>query len=463
MLRLWNTASRSLEVFEPLHPPTVGMYTCGPTVYNPLQLGNWRKYLVDDTMHRTLLFLGYRVQHVTNITDVGHLVGDGDVGDDKIEREATKTGKTAWDIARYYEQSFVDGMQEFGMMKPDVMPRATEHVQEQIALILELEKKGFTYRISDGIYYDTSKFSGYGRLSGQSLEAKKAGARVEENTEKRHPSDFALWKFAPEGVRRQMEWESPWGVGFPGWHIECSAMSVKYLGQPFDLHMGGVDLLPVHHENEIAQSEAAFDKPLARFWVHNEFLLVDGGRMGKSLGNAYTLEDIHTHGYEAMDYRFFCFGAHYRSKLNFTWDALEGAKQARHKLQQVFLSWEAAKEAAPIPEYMTTFREALEDDLNTAKALAVVWEMVKSSATGEEKRATLLAMDEVMGLGVRTWKQETQEVPEEIKRLAEERLQARQNKNWAESDRLRDEMASKGWTIQDEPHGYSIIRTEKSR
>ena len=289
MLQLWNTRTRALEPFVPLRPPLVGMYSCGPTVYGALTLGNWRKYVNDDVLDRTLRFLGYTVTHVTNITDVGHLVGDGDVGDDKVEREATKRAKTAWDVAREYEQLFVDGLEAFHIHRPEALPRATDHIPEQIALIEELERKGFTYRTSDGIYFDTAAFPTYGALSGQKLEEKEAGARVEVNSEKRHASDFALWKFSPEGTQRHMEWPSPWGIGFPGWHIECSAMSVQYLGQPFDIHTGGVDHIPVHHENEIAQSEAATGVPLARCWVHSEFLLVDGGRMGKSLGNGYTI------------------------------------------------------------------------------------------------------------------------------------------------------------------------------
>lgn len=457
MLHLWNTRSRSLEPFVPLHPPKVGMYTCGPTVYGQLTLGNWRKYINDDVLDRALRFFGYDVTHVTNITDVGHLVGDGDEGDDKIAKEARKTGKTAWDIARYYEEAFLEGMKVFHIRRPEHLPRATDHIAEQIALVQELEAHGFTYRISDGIYFDTAKFSSYGSLSGQRLEEKEAGARVEVNHEKHSASDFALWKFSPEGERRHMEWPSPWGVGFPGWAIECSAMSVKYLGQPFEIHTGGIDHIPVHHENEIAQSEAVTGVPLAKYWVHNEFLLVDGGRMGKSLGNGYVIADLESHGINPLAYRWFVLGAQYRSKLNFTWEAAEAAQNALEKLKHAVLSW-GEEVGTPVEALLNDFRAALEDDLNTPKALAVVWELVKSEASSADKRATLLKMDEVLGLDVASWKEEAVEIPQEIHDLAEARWQARASKNWAESDRLRDELRTRGWSMQDGADTYRLVK-----
>lgn len=457
MLHLWNTRSRRLEVFTPIHPPQVGIYACGPTVYSALTLGNWRKYINDDVLDRVLRVFGYTVTHVTNITDVGHLVGDGDVGDDKIEKEAQKQHRTAWDVAKEYEKAFLDGLDALHIRRPEVLPRATEHIKEQIALVRELEEKGYTYQTSDGIYFDTAKFTTYGSLSGQRLEEKEVGARVEINNEKRNPTDFALWKFSVEGVRRQMEWPSPWGVGFPGWHIECSAMSVKYLGQPFDIHTGGVDHIPVHHENEIAQTEAATGHPLASIWVHSEFLLVDGGRMGKSLGNGYTLDDVRTHGFDPLAYRWFVLGAHYRSKLNFTWDGLEAAKSALNKLKAAFISWGDAS-GSVVSALETEFRAALEDDLNTPKALAVVWELVKSDISSADKRATLMAFDEVLGLDIRHWKEETLVIPASIRALAEARWQARLAKNWPESDRLREVLAEQGWTMKDGAEGYILTR-----
>lgn len=457
MLHLWNTRSRQLEAFQPLHPPAVGMYTCGPTVYGALTLGNWRKYINDDILDRALRFLGYTVTHVTNITDVGHLVGDGDVGDDKVEKEAQKRNRTAWDVAKEYEDAFVQGLDIFHIRRPEFLPRATEHIAEQIELVQKLEAKGFTYRTSDGIYFDTSKFPAYGALSGQKLEEKEAGARVEMNDEKRHASDFALWKFSPKGEKRHMEWPSPWGVGFPGWHVECSAMSVKYLGQPFDIHTGGVDHIPVHHENEIAQTEAATGHPLANFWVHSEFLLVDGGRMGKSLGNGYTIDDVRTHGFDPLVYRWFVLGAHYRSKLNFTWEGLEAAKNALNKLKNAYLSWGEAS-GSVLLSFETEFRTALEDDLNTPKMLAVLWELVKSDASPADKRATLLAFDEVLGFDMRQWKEEMLVIPESIRALADARWQARLAKNWPESDRLRLALAEQGWAMKDGVEGYTLIR-----
>ncbi len=460
MLHLWNTRSRSRELFTPADDASVGIYSCGPTVYGELTMGNWRKYIGDDVLVRTLRFLGYTVNHVTNITDVGHLVHDSDTGEDKMQKQADLLGYTAWDIAKRYEASFMEGLQSFHIQRPTVLPRATEHIPDQIALIQALERAGHTYRTSDGIYFDTATFPEYGLLSGQRLAEKEAGARVEVHAEKRQQSDFALWKFSRPQEHRHMEWESPWGVGFPGWHIECSAMSVKYLGPSFDIHTGGIDHIPVHHENEIAQSECLTHEPLARYWVHHEFLLVDGGRMGKSLGNGYVLEDLRDRGYEPMVYRYFVLGAHYRSKLNFTWEALEGAKQAFLKLKHAYLSWDVDASALPDAATLTRFREALEEDLHTPKALAILWEMAKSDLPSAQKRVTLQEMDQVLGLGVELWHEETQDIPEGIQQLAEERDRARANKRWDESDRLRDALAEQGWMIRDTPEGFELSSGE---
>ncbi len=458
MLTLWNTLHKREEEFHPVHPPKVGLYNCGPTVYNPVTLGNWRAYLVVDFLRRTLGTLGYEVTHVMNITDVGHLVGDGDDGEDKVEREAKKRGMTAWELARFHETHFLHDMQRVHMLTPHVLPRATEHISEQITLVQELEAHGIAYKISDGIYFDTSKFSAYGALSGQRLEEKEPGARVVVNEEKKHPSDFALWKFSPSvetGVVRQMEWESPWGIGFPGWHIECSAMSAKYLGQPFDIHCGGVDLIPVHHENEIAQTMAATGEPLAHYWLHNEFLLIDGGRMGKSLGNAYTLDDVIAKGFDPLAYRYFCLGAHYRSKLNFTWEALEGAAQALRKLRSMAHGF--SLDGAVDDDVWKLFTDALEQDLNTPRALAVMWDFLKSSATDEGKGATLCKMDEVLGFGLDVVVGRPYDIPAPIHNLALERQHAREQKDWARSDALRETLAQEGWSIEDKgADGYLL-------
>ncbi len=454
MLRLWNTATRSLEEFKPIKKGKVGLYACGPTVYNPATIGNLRTYVFEDVLKRTLELLEYKVKHVMNVTDVGHLVGDGDMGEDKVEMAAAKEGKSAWDIAKMYEERFIRDMERLNIRVPSGKdrPHATDYIKEQINLVKKLEKKGFTYRTSDGIYFDTSKFKGYGKLSGQKLEEKEAGARVEVNEEKYHPADFALWKFSPEGEKRQMEWESPWGVGFPGWHVECSAMSEKLLGQPFDIHCGGVDHITVHHENEIAQSEAAFDKPLANYWLHGEFLLVDGKRMGKSEGNAYTLDDLIAKGFDPLAFRYYCLGTQYRSKLNFTWEGLEGAQNALRKLHAEARRLSIGK-GKEIP---SAFIEALEDDLNTPKALAAVWDMLKSGSTDEEKGAMLAQMDNVLGLGLVDTIGHVVEIPEEVRVMAEERQNVRQNKDWKKSDELREAMKAKGWIVEDTKDGYEL-------
>lgn len=454
MLRLWNTATRSLEEFKPIKKGKVGMYACGPTVYNPATIGNLRTYVFEDVLHRTLDLLGYKVRHVMNVTDVGHLVGDGDMGEDKVEMAAAKEGKSAWDIAKMYEDRFVNDLERLNVIVPSGKdrPHATDYIKEQINLVKKLEKNGFTYRTSDGIYFDTSKFKEYGKLSGQKLEEKEAGARVEVNEEKYHPADFALWKFSPTGEKRQMEWESPWGVGFPGWHVECSAMSEKLLGQPFDIHCGGVDHITVHHENEIAQSEAAFDKPLANYWMHGEFLLVDGKRMGKSEGNAYTLDDLIEKGFDPLAFRYYCLGTHYRSKLNFTWEGLEGAQNALRKLHAEARTLSVGK-GKEIP---SAFVEALEDDLNTPKALAAVWDMLKSGSTDEEKGVMLTRMDAVLGLGLAEMIGQPLDIPGEVKALAEERFVARQEKDWKRSDELRADIKSKGWIVEDTKDGYEL-------
>ncbi|MFA6429521.1 MAG: cysteine--tRNA ligase [Patescibacteria group bacterium] len=457
MLNLWNSLHKKLEPFEPIVSGNVGMYCCGPTVYNPATIGNLRSYVFEDVLRRMLESSGYSVTHVMNITDVGHLVGDGDAGEDKVEREAVRQKRAAYEIAREMESRFFADEERLNILRPTNTPRATENIPEQIALIHDLEKKGFTYRTSDGIYFDTAKFAPYGKLSGQKLEEKEAGTRIEVNEEKKNATDFALWKFSPTDVQRQMEWESPWGMGFPGWHIECSAMSVKYLGQPFDIHCGGIDHIAVHHENEIAQSEAAYDRPLANYWLHNEFLTVDGRRMGKSEGNAFTLDEVVAKGFDPLALRYFYLTAHYRSKLNFTWEALEGAQNALKKLRNACRLLPAAKTGEVVQEFVL----ALEADLNTPQALAVVWEVLKGTASDEEKTQAIVAMDEVLGLGlvdVLGVPLVEPVAPEEVRVLAEERREARATKNWKRSDELRAQIEARGWEVLDESEGgYALI------
>jgi len=462
MLKLFNTLGRLKEEFQPLHPPRVGLYTCGPTVYQRAHLGNLRTYVFEDVLRRVLAYNNYQIQHVMNITDVGHLTSDADEGEDKVELSARKQRKSAWEIAEFYTQAFLQDLERLNILRPHVMPKATEHIPDQIELIKKLESKGFTYRTSDGIYFDVSKFPDYGKLSGQRLEEKVAGARVEINPEKRHPADFALWKFTPPGVRRQMEWESPWGKGFPGWHIECSAMSTKYLGQPFDIHCGGVDHIPIHHENEIAQSEAAKDAPMARFWLHGEFMTVDGRRMGKSEGNAYLVDDLLDRGFDPLAFRYLCLNTHYRVKLNFTWEALDAARRALERLREHVRSCRAEGRAPGgrvLPEPQEAFLEAINDDLNLPAALGVLWEMVRSEAEPADKLATLIEFDRVLGLGLSAVEPEVApEIPPEVRRLLEERETLRSQKRFEEADRLRARIMESGYEVIDTPKGPRLKR-----
>lgn len=455
-LYLYNTLTRRKEKFEPLNPPYVGMYTCGPTVYNYAHIGNLRTYIFEDILKRVLIYNGYIVKHVMNITDVGHLTSDADEGEDKIEREAKKERRSAWEIAEFYTEAFKRDLKKLNIIEPDIWCKATDHIQDFIDLILILERKGYTYRTSDGIYFDTSKVPDYGKLAGQDLENLLPGARVEYNPEKKNPTDFALWKFSPKDVKRQMEWDSPWGVGFPGWHIECSAMSTKYLGQPFDIHCGGIDHIPIHHTNEIAQSEAAYDKPMAKYWLHGEFLIMGEKRMGKSEGNFITLSDLEEKGYHPLSYRYFCFTAHYRSPLKFTWSALEAAQRALFRLYENMKKY--PKEEAKYDEkYEEEFHKAINDDLDMPKALAITWELVKDDKLAPEvKRATLLQFDKVLGLSLDNPPEIKIEIPEEIWKLVEERELARKNKDWEKADRIREEIKNRGYIIEDTPQGPRI-------
>lgn len=390
-----------------------------------------------------------------NITDVGHLVGDRDEGEDKVEKSAQDAGMDAWELSRHFTARFLADLEHLHILLPSVLPKATDHIPEQIELIRTLEEKGFTYRIADGIYFDTAKFAAYGDFSGQRLEEKEEGARVATNPEKRNPTDFALWKFSPRGEKRQMEWESPWGTGFPGWHVECSAMARKELGQPFEIHCGGIDHIPVHHENEIAQSVAAYGVPLAEHWMHVEFLLVDGQKMSKSLGNTYTLADLAEKGIEPAAYRLFILSAHYRSKQNFTWEAVAGAQQAWEKMQRIVRAWDTPTE--PSIQDQAAIRAAMEDDLNTPKALAILWDILqREDEPSAHRGATILWMDQILGLGLQEVVAKPFLIPLEIKRLADLRQEARVAKNWKEADRLRQELANRGWTMQDGVDGYRL-------
>ncbi|MCI5108870.1 MAG: cysteine--tRNA ligase [Candidatus Pacebacteria bacterium] len=439
---LYNTKSREKELFKPLGK-RVKMYSCGPTVYNYAHLGNLRSYVFADTLKRTLLYGGYKVDHVINITDVGHLVSDGDTGEDKVEREARQKKKSAKEITDFYTKAFFLDLEKLNIKTDDVtFPRATEYIKEQINLIRKLEEKGYTYKTSDGIYFDTSKFPKYGVLGGSTGES-----RIEENTEKKNPEDFALWKFSKEN--RLQEWDSPWGIGFPGWHIECSAMSMSLLGESIDIHTGGVDHITVHHNNETAQSECSTGKPFVNIWMHNEFLNTEGGKMAKSKENFLRLSYISP----PLAFRYFLLQAHYRSQLDFSESVIEASETALSRLRNIISEY---KDNGKVNKgYKGEFTKAISDDLNTPKALSLIWDLIKDETVeDEDKKATILDFDKVLGL--RLDKVEKVEVPEEVLKLVKEREKAREESNWQEADRIRDEVAKVKFKIKDTDDGSVI-------
>ncbi len=459
---LFNTLTRNKEEFKPLSPPEVRLYTCGPTVYNYQHVGNYRTYVFEDALRRSLSFLGFRVRHTMNITDVGHLTSQADEGEDKVELEAARSGKSAWDIARFYTEAFLEDTRKLNIQPPDVLCKATDHIPEQIELVRRLEAKGFIYKASDGLYFDTSKFPSYGQLMGQAYQAGlMAGARVEANPEKRRPSDFAVWKFSPKDKKRQMEWDSPWGKGFPGWHIECSAMAMKYLGETLDIHCGGVDHIPIHHTNEIAQSEGATGKPFVRFWLHGEFLLMNSAKMAKSAGGFIRLADLQAKGYDPLDYRYLCLTAHYRKQLDFSFEALDAAKSALQKLRArlQLLRREAKKPgcADELEKAMQRFKERIADDLDMPGALAALWDALKDASL---MPGSALAISEHADrvLGLKLLEGADGELPAELQALLERREMARKEKDFAASDALRKQLAEKGVIVEDTPSGQRWIR-----
>ncbi len=458
-LRLYDTLTRSLRDFKPLNPPQVGLYSCGQTVYDYTHIGNLRYYVFVDILRRILDLNGYEVQHVMNITDVGHLVSDADTGEDKMEKGSRRTGKTAWEIAGLFTEAFQQDIRLLNILEPHILCRATDHIQEQIDLIRCIEGNGYTYETSDGIYFDTAKMPDYGRMALLDIEGLQAGARVEMG-EKRNVTDFALWKFSPPDEQRQMEWDSPWGVGFPGWHLECSAMSVKYLGPFFDIHTGGEDHIMVHHPNEIAQTQACYGTDQANYWMHCYFLQVtdeqtgEAGRMGKSVSNFMRLQTLIDQGYDPLAWRFFCLGAHYRSKLNFTWESMSGAGRALDRLRTAVYEW--GNPGTADEAYLERFLGQVNDDLNTPRALALTWELVKSDLPNAVKKGTVLAFDQVLGLDLAAWQPAEEAAPEEVMVLVDEREQARQEKRWAEADALRDQVRELGYEIEDTGRGPQV-------
>jgi cysteinyl-tRNA synthetase len=455
-LHFYNTLSRKKEVFKPIHDGRVALYTCGPTVYWFAHIGNFRAYIFSDVLRRTLEQLGFNVKQVVNITDVGHLTDDSEDGEDKMLVSMRLEGKSALDIANFYTQEFFKDAAQLNILAAHHYPRATEHIAEQISLIEKIVAGGFTYQTTDGIYFNTSKLNDYGKLSGQKLSDKLAGARIVLG-QKKNPTDFALWKFSAEIGQRAMEWDSPWGVGFPGWHIECSAMSKKYLGVPFDIHTGGIDHIPVHHENEIAQTWAADQELAANYWLHNEFLTVDNQKMSKSLQNIYTITDIMDRGYDPLAYRYFILSAHYRTLLNFTWEALAGANNAFRKLRLLARGLKVGEGGAL--KYEQSFFEALADDLNTAEALAVMWGMLKDETIDDStKGASLLKFDAALGLGITEIIGQIEDIPVEVKNLIAARDQARLAKDWPAADGLRQQITELGWEIDDTATGIRAQR-----
>jgi len=453
-LTLYDTWTRSLREFVPLESGRVGLYTCGPTVYNYAHIGNLRTYLFEDGLTRTLRLNGYEVRHVMNITDVGHLVSDGDEGEDKMEAGSRRTGQSAWSIAALYTQAFRDDMRALNIQEPTVWCKATDHIVEQIDFIREIERKGYTYCTSDGVYFDTSKQPTYGQLARLDKSGLQAGARVELG-EKRHPTDYALWKFCAPGEKRQMEWDSPWGRGFPGWHIECSAMALKYLGEFFDIHCGGEDHIAVHHTNEISQTEAAYGTRLANYWLHGYFLLTQDAKMSKSSGDFLRLQLLRDRGYDPLAYRYLCLTAHYRSQLSFSWEALDAAQTALQRLRSGFHALDASPADAD-RDLVARFMARLNDDLNFPQALALTWEVLRSDLPPPVRRATLCHFDRALGLGLADWQPPAVEVPPEVQSLAEARWAARKARDWAEADRLRHEIEAHGWTMKDAKDGYRI-------
>lgn len=482
LFHIYNTATRSKEIFEP-QGPSVGMYCCGPTVYNYAHIGNLRTYIFEDVLKRALISLGLTVKHLINITDVGHLVSDADSGEDKMEKGALREGKSVWDIAAYYTKCFMDNISDLNILQPTMFPKATDHIPQMITMVEALERNGCTYRTADGVYFDTSKFPAYADFARLDPESIRAGERVDMG-EKRSPTDFALWKFSPRDSKRQMEWESPWGKGFPGWHIECSAMALAYLQQPVDIHCGGSDHVRIHHTNEIAQAEAATGKKFCRYWLHGEFLVVDKGKMAKSGDNFITLDVLKKQGVPPLAYRLFCFSAHYRSPLAFTMEGVAGAAQGLANLRKCFAATggtdDQKTDALRIEAALEPFYTAVYDDLNMPRAIAALWEVGRSSVlTPAERREAARRADAILGLDLLTAPEprhaetvqgtpgsgitinSSKDLPDAVRAEIIEKVQlrqkARKEKNFSLSDTLRNEFTARGIVVKDRPDGSTEI------
>lgn len=460
MLKLYNTLTRKKQILKPIRRGRIGLYTCGPTVYWFAHIGNLRTYLFEDILKRTLEYNGYKVKHVMNITDVGHLTSDADTGEDKMEKGAKREKKTVWQIADFYTKAFKKDLKSLNILSPNVWIKATDAIKDQIDLIKILERKRFTYKASDGIYFDTSKLKTYGRLTGKKKKKLKAGARIKMVEGKKNITDFALWKLTPDGIKRQMEWDSPWGRGFPGWHTECVVMSIKELGMPFDIHCGGIDHISIHHPNEIAQAEAAYGKIFAKFWIHGEFLILKKGKMGKSEGNIIILETLIKKDINPLAYRYLALNAHYRSKMNFSWKSLKGAETALYRLREIIreLKTSSTKQATSnktTKDYQEKFLKFINNDLNTPRALALMWDLIKDkSLLSKEKYKLLLDFDKIFGLKLSKIKKV--KIPEEIKKLSKQREQLRSKDEWKKADKIRKQIEKMGYRIEDTEKGTKI-------
>ncbi|OIN88148.1 cysteine--tRNA ligase [Candidatus Beckwithbacteria bacterium CG_4_10_14_0_2_um_filter_47_25] len=457
-MKLYNTLSRQVEEFAPIKPPRVGIYICGPTVYDFAHLGHSRTYINSDVLVRALKWLDWEPYVVMNITDVGHLTSQADTGEDKLEKQAKKEAKPILEIAKFYTEDFFKMREQLNILMPDKITPATQYIPEMIELVKILEQKGLTYKTSDGVYFNTSKFKDYGQLARLDLAGMKEGWRVDKNPEKKHPADFALWKFADPEEHRQLEWDSPWGKhSFPGWHIECSAMSLKYLGPTLDIHTGGVDHIAIHHTNEIAQSEAATGKPFVKYWFHSNFLDVSGEKMSKSLGNYIRTDDLIKKGYDPLALRYLFLTGHYRTKMNFTYAALDAAVEAYTKLKSMVADWQGKRQRTQLsPEKLDKlqglslqFKTAVEADLNLPQALAAVWQMAKSNIPEQDKWELINDWDLVLGLGLGQISSPKSQIPNNIKILINQRENLRKNKQWAEADKLRRQIVDKGYKIED--------------
>ena len=466
----YNTLTGKKEKFIPINKNEVKMYSCGPTVYSYAHIGNFRTYIFVDSLRRTLEYNGYKMKHVMNITDVGHLTSDADTGEDKMEKAAKKEGKDPYEIAKFYANAFMNDMGKLHIEKPEIITKATDNIPQMIEMVKEIIKNGYGYETSKGIYFDVSKLDKYPVLSNNSVEGQQAGARVEVDKEKRNPFDFALWIKAPEN--HIMKWDSPWGKSYPGWHIECSAMGRRFLGENFDIHTGGVDHIPVHHENEIAQCKGAFGHNPANFWMHCEFLLVDGGKMSKSLGNIYTISELKEKGIEPLAYKLFCFSSHYRNKLNFTFEGVKASNIALNRIRKGYLAHlngNDSIEEKEIEEYENRFHSAINDDLNIPLAIGVLWDVIRNEKKSKELADLILRFDKVFGLDLANSEKYLQElneneedisvIPEQVLQFANERKIARENKDFQKADLLRKKIEESGYQIKDIAGGdYKIVK-----